>query len=67
MGGERVIVGDEEEATRIVLHLDEIFQRPEVVSEVEPAGGAYSAKNCFHCLLYLLNRKDTHFLQFAGS
>ena len=47
--GQRVPVGDEVKAfvLRIVLELDPVFERAEVVADVEAAGGAHAAQDSF--------------------
>ena len=42
--GERVPVGDEEEARILVLQLDPVLERAVVVAEVHRAGGAHAGK-----------------------
>ncbi len=52
VGGERVVVGDEEEALVLwravfvggVLQLDPVVERAHVVAEMEPAGGSHAAE-----------------------
>src|SRR5699024_7896778 len=46
--GKRVVIRDEEEAFRIVLHSDEIVQRPEVVPQMELSGRPDAAEYYIH-------------------
>jgi hypothetical protein len=43
-----VIVGNKEIAARFVLHPDEIFERSEVVAQMQLTGRANPAKYCIH-------------------
>ena len=45
VGGQRVPVGDEEEAIVLVLQLDPVIQRAHEVSQVQLAGGAHAAQD----------------------
>ena len=48
MGGERMVIGNKEKAVVIVLHLNEILQRPEIISKMQPARAANTANHRFH-------------------
>ena len=48
MGRKGVIVRDEEEATRLVLHLREVLESAEVVAQMQLSGRANAAKNDIH-------------------
>ena len=49
MGGQRMIIRNEKEAVVFVLHLQEIFHGPEIVSEVQVACAADTAyDDLFH-------------------
>ena len=53
VGGQRVPVGDEEEALVVILQAHPIAQRPHVVAEVQFAGGSHAAQNAaFRCGRY---------------
>ena len=53
MGGEGMIIGNEEIAVVFVLHLQEILQCPEIISEMEVACAADAAYyDFFLCLCH---------------
>ncbi len=45
VGGQRVPVGDEEEAVVLVLQVDPVAQGADVVAEVQLAGGSHAAQH----------------------
>ncbi len=47
VGGQGVPVGDEEEALVLVLHANPVFERADVVAEMQLAGGTHSAEDTF--------------------
>ena len=49
IGGQRVPIGDEEKAfvLRIVLQLDPILERAEIMADVQAPGGAHAAQDSF--------------------
>jgi hypothetical protein len=51
VGGQRMIIRDEKVTFRIMLHLHEIAQRPEIVPQMELSGGPDTAKYYIHTLL----------------
>ena len=57
VGGERVVVGDEEVALVLVLHADPVMQRAHVVAEVQLAGRAHAAE---HALLFVFKWRGGH-------
>ena len=43
-----MIIGDKEIAMMFVLHLDEVLQSAEIISEVKVSGRPDATDNCFH-------------------
>ena len=48
MRSERMIIGNEKKALIGFLHFQKILYRPEIISEMQSAGGAYAAYCCLH-------------------
>ena len=48
MRSQRMVIRDEKVAFRIVLHSDEIAQRPEIVSQMELSGGSDATEYYIH-------------------
>ena len=64
VGGERVVVGDEEVALVLVLHADPVMQRAHVVAEVQLAGRAHAAE---HALFFVFKRRGRHSGPYSKS
>ena len=58
-----MIVGDEEKAVVLVLHLDKVLQCTEIIPQMEISGGTYTAANYIftHILFYLFGIANIHF------
>ena len=48
MRGEGMIISNEEKATMLVLHLDEVLKGTKIVAQMKVSGGTYATNYSFH-------------------